>query len=46
LLTVDDFKKIPTPVVVNPNGCIQGCHGCGNLCPTKKAIQYGGDKKK
>lgn len=29
----------PTPVVVNIEGCIQGCHGCGNLCPNG-AIQY------
>lgn len=41
---VYDKKKAPTPVVIKPEGCIQNCHGCGNLCPTK-AISYVGDKK-
>jgi NAD-dependent dihydropyrimidine dehydrogenase PreA subunit len=41
---VYDLKKVPTPVVVKPEGCIQGCHGCGNLCPSK-AIEYVGDQK-
>jgi len=40
---VYDLKKRPTPVVVNPENCIQGCHGCGNLCPTE-AISYVGDQ--
>ncbi|WP_353852695.1 4Fe-4S dicluster domain-containing protein [Dehalobacter restrictus] len=30
------------PVVVYPNGCVEGCHGCGNLCPVG-AIKYSGD---
>ncbi|GIM27571.1 4Fe-4S ferredoxin [Clostridium polyendosporum] len=30
------------PVVVYPEGCVQGCHSCGNLCPTG-AIEYVGD---
>lgn len=30
------------PVVVNPEGCVQGCHGCGNLCPIG-SIEYVGD---
>ena len=30
------------PVVVNTEGCIEGCRGCGNLCPNG-AIQYIGD---
>jgi len=34
--------KAPTPVVVFPEGCIQGCRGCGKLCPNG-AIQYIGD---
>lgn len=37
-------EKAPTPVVIFPEGCIQGCHGCGNLCPSG-AIQYVGDTK-
>jgi NAD-dependent dihydropyrimidine dehydrogenase PreA subunit len=30
------------PVVVNPEGCIEGCRGCGNLCPAG-AIDYVGN---
>jgi NAD-dependent dihydropyrimidine dehydrogenase PreA subunit len=30
------------PRVVNPEGCIQGCTGCGALCP-REAIEYFGD---
>lgn len=41
---VYDLRKAPTPVVVMPENCIHGCHGCGNLCPSE-AIQYVGDKK-
>lgn len=40
---VYDKKKAPTPVVVLPEGCIEGCHGCGNLCPAE-AISYVGEK--
>ena len=36
-------QMYPKPVIVNPIGCIQGCHGCGNLCPTG-AITYVGDQ--
>lgn len=35
-------EKAPRPVVVMPEGCIQGCHGCGNLCPNG-AIEYFGE---
>lgn len=30
------------PVVINVEGCIDGCRGCQNLCPTG-AIEYVGD---
>ncbi len=40
---VYDKKQAPKPVVIYPQGCIQGCHGCGNICPAK-AITYYGDK--
>jgi len=30
------------PVVVYPDGCIDQCHGCGNLCPTG-SITYKGE---
>lgn len=39
---VYELEKIPTPVVIIPENCIQGCHGCGNLCPVE-AISYVGD---
>ncbi len=32
----------PRPVVVFPEGCIHGCHGCAVLCPSE-AISYFGD---
>lgn len=34
--------KAPTPVVVYQEGCVDGCHGCGNLCP-QSAITYVGE---
>lgn len=39
---VYDMSKAPSPVVVNPQNCIDHCHGCGNLCP-QGAIAYVGD---
>ena len=30
---VYDAQKAPTPIVINENGCVEGCHGCGSLCP-------------
>ena len=37
------FKlKDKCPSVVNTEGCVKGCHGCGNLCPVG-AIEYVGD---
>lgn len=39
---VYDKEKAPTPVVVYTEGCIEGCHGCGNLCP-QSAITYIGE---
>lgn len=39
---VYDAAKAPTPVVIHPAGCIDHCHGCGNLCP-EGAITYVGD---
>ncbi len=32
----------PKPVVVFPEGCVTGCHGCASLCPTG-SIRYFGD---
>lgn len=35
-------EKAPAPIVVFIEGCIEGCHGCGNLCPTG-SITYVGE---
>lgn len=39
---VFDTAKAPSPVVTNPEACIDRCHGCGNRCPVG-AITYVGD---
>ena len=39
---VYDKSKSPIPKVINPEGCIDHCHGCGNKCPVG-AIRYVGD---
>lgn len=39
---VYDKSKSPTPVVVNPDSCIDHCHGCQNRCSVG-AISYVGD---
>ncbi|MDD4839854.1 MAG: 4Fe-4S binding protein [Clostridia bacterium] len=36
-------KGTKTPIVVNEEGCIEGCKGCGKKCPSA-AIEYIGDK--
>jgi len=35
-------NKNDKPIVIFKKGCIQGCHGCGNICPVG-AIKYYGD---
>ena len=35
---VYDKSKSPVPVVVNPDNCVDHCHGCGNLCPVGNAV--------
>lgn len=39
---VYDPSKAPSPVIKNPEACIDHCHGCGNSCPVG-AITYVGD---
>lgn len=34
-----DKSKAPVPVVINPDNCIDHCHGCGKKCP-HGAITY------
>jgi NAD-dependent dihydropyrimidine dehydrogenase PreA subunit len=41
---VYDLNKAPIPVVVAPENCIEGCHGCGNLCQIG-SISYVGEKE-
>jgi len=41
---VYDREKAPRPVVVFPEGCIEGCTGCGSICPNG-AIEYFGDRE-
>jgi NAD-dependent dihydropyrimidine dehydrogenase PreA subunit len=41
VFAVEDCK----PKVVYREGCVEGCHGCGNLCP-HQAIVYSGDFRK
>jgi len=35
-------KSTSRPHVINPDGCIDGCHGCQKLCQTQ-SIEYVGD---
>jgi len=39
---VYDKGSPETPLVASTEGCIDKCHGCGNLCPVG-AITYVGD---
>ncbi len=39
---VYDTAKAPSPVVKNPDGCVDHCHGCGKRCPVG-AITYVGE---
>lgn len=39
---VYDKENFPIPNVIKPLACIDGCHGCGNNCPTG-AITYFND---
>ena len=38
---VYDTAQTPTPVVAAPDNCVQGCHGCANLCPAGAIIYFG-----
>lgn len=35
-------KDMEKPMVIYPEGCIEGCHGCQSQCPAE-AITYHGD---
>lgn len=39
---VYDTAKVPSPIVKNPEACVDHCHGCGNRCPVG-AITYVGE---
>ena len=38
---VFDKSSPKKPVIVYPDGCKDGCHGCGNLCPTGSITYFG-----
>lgn len=40
---VYDKTKAPSPIVTNPEGCIDHCHGCGNRCPEGAIVYVGED---
>jgi NAD-dependent dihydropyrimidine dehydrogenase PreA subunit len=40
---VYDKEKAPMPKVIFPDGCVEGCRGCGNICPSD-AISYIGEQ--
>jgi NAD-dependent dihydropyrimidine dehydrogenase PreA subunit len=40
---VYEWDEEEGPIVVQPEGCVHGCHGCENQCPSG-AIRYYGDK--
>ncbi len=40
---VYDVAKLPSAVVVNPDGCVDHCHKCGNNCPVGAIIYVGDD---
>ena len=40
---VYDTAKAPMPVVKNPGGCIDHCHGCGDACPAGAIVYVGED---
>ncbi|UWG98051.1 4Fe-4S binding protein [Dehalobacter sp. DCM] len=42
---VYDQQKAPTPIVVQPENCVHGCRGCGELCPAE-AISYVGENNR
>lgn len=39
---VYDTAKAPSPLVSNPEACVDHCHGCGTRCPVG-AITYVGE---
>ena len=39
---VYEWNEEDGPIVVQPENCIHGCHGCENQCPSQ-AIRYYGD---
>jgi len=40
---VYDTAKAPSPIVKNPEACVDHCHGCGNRCPVGAIIYVGED---
>lgn len=40
--SVYDKSKTPSPIVINPDSCVEHCHHCGDNCPVG-AITYVGN---
>ncbi|MBQ8143279.1 MAG: 4Fe-4S ferredoxin [Butyricicoccus sp.] len=40
-----DVDRAPVPVVVQPENCVDHCHGCGTLCPQGAITYFGEDTK-
>jgi len=40
---VFDPARAPAPVVQNPLGCVDHCHGCGARCPAGAIVYLGDD---
>ena len=38
---VYDREQEPKPVVISPDDCVDGCQGCGSLCPSGAITYFG-----
>jgi len=38
---VFDKSSPQKPIIVYPDGCKDGCHGCGNICPSGSITYFG-----
>jgi len=38
--------EAPRAVVIYPEGCVQGCTGCGTLCPSGAITYFSGTSQK
>jgi len=38
---VFDKSSLKKPIIIFPDECMDGCHGCGNLCPSGSISYFG-----